>query len=1373
MYKKILSFFTILFIISAIAAPVYADQTVFGPEDLTISNLYVHLSLHPFSVDEPSDGVLTIVKNTPDKEIAGGFCFLNGNFIGLSDFLTGTSTIFEKDVDLLTNSRITIFFAGTPDSSIKIEIKKKGVTPPPEVTLSADPSTMYVGQSSTLSWTSTHSDTCVIQPGIGNVDVNGSTAVSPTETTTYTITATGTGGTATASATVTLANSAPVAHDQTVSLNEDETAAVTLTASDANGDALTYQIVIGPSHGSLTGTAPNLTYTPSSDYNGSDTFTFKASDGSLDSNTATVTLLIQPVNDPPTAGDDVVTTNEDTPLTAITVLSNDTDPDGDTLGVDDFTQPAHGTTGSNGDGTLTYTPDENFNGTDSFNYTISDGNGGMDTATVNITINPVNDAPVANSQSVTLNEDETASITLTASDADGDTLTYQIVSNPSHGTLTGTAPDLNYTPNDNYHGSDFFTFRANDGTVDSGDATVTITINPVNDPPVADAGPNQTALQGSVVTLNGSGSSDIDGDTITYSWTFVSVPTGSTAVLSDPSMVNPTFSADLIGTYEVQLIVSDGTIDGAPDTVMVNIVDLPTVEITAGPTAILTDESSTLTWTSTYADTCVIEPGIGSVALNGSYIVSPTETTTYTITATNPGGAATASATVTVNVPPAVSFSASPATIAQGGSATLSWSSENAHSAHIDHGVGSVSTNGTLSVTPEHTTTYTLAVTGSFGSASAKTTVKVTGNPAPQPEGSFGQRYEDLIPPDSTVDEYDPKRFSLITGIVHAIDDSPIQDVSITIHSHPEYGTILTDTTGRFSIPVEGGATMRIVYRKEGFITSHRKVYVPWNDIAITETIQMIAQDPVSTTFTFDGNANTIVTHQSTEVTDEFGSRSCSMVFTGDNSAWLVDENGNDVHQLETITVRASEFTTIDSMPAVLPPTSAYTYCVELAVDGADRVRFEKSVVTWVQNFLGFDVGIPVPVGFYDRDRGVWVPLNNGVVVKLLDMDNNGIVDALDADGDDQPDDLNQDGMFNDEIVGLTDNGKYAPDTTFWRAAITHFSPCDFNWPSAPPNDATNPNPNGEPTCEPDSGVCFIEGTLVKTANGLIPIEKIAKGDHVFSHFENKKDTILRKVSRTFVTRNQTVINLKFNDENSILETIGTTVEHPFWIKNRGWVTAEKLKIGDKAYSVDGKWIKLAESKRLAEKQTVYNIEVEDSHTYFVGKSGLLVHNACIKNVNPRKRTLDKDIDLPGTGMTLHYASDRVEGYKTHISVPTSGSSVPASLKQIVVKAEIAGRTMIQHLDPLPDQIAFFEWDGLDYLERPIGSALAKIHIGFVYDALYSFSFDFAVAFGQPGEIVTAVASRNEITFWQRAEKITVHSKNNTPIERKKVVITI
>ncbi len=241
----------------------------------------------------------------------------------------------------------------------------------------------------------------------------------------------------------------------------------------------------------------------------------------------------------------------------------------------------------------------------------------------------------------------------------------------------------------------------------------------------------------------------------------------------------------------------------------------------------------------------------------------------------------------------------------------------------------------------------------------------------PQPEGSFGEQYQDLIPPDATVSSYDPKRFSLITGLVKNLNGSPIPDVLVSILSRSHYGTAKTNAEGRFSIPVEGGGTLTVTYKKDGLITTHRKVYVPWNDIAVTETITMIPEDTRSTTLTFDGNPSTIISHQSTIVTDDRGNRSSTVVFTGDNRAYSVDASGNVIQELTTITTRATEFTTENSMPAKLPPNSAYTYCVELSADGAQRVKFDKPVILWVDNFLGFNVGEKVPVGYYDRDRGV------------------------------------------------------------------------------------------------------------------------------------------------------------------------------------------------------------------------------------------------------------------------------------------------------------------------------------------------------------------------------------------------------------------
>ena len=271
---------------------------------------------------------------------------------------------------------------------------------------------------------------------------------------------------------------------------------------------------------------------------------------------------------------------------------------------------------------------------------------------------------------------------------------------------------------------------------------------------------------------------------------------------------------------------------------------------------------------------------------------------------------------------------------------------------------------------------------------------------APLPAGSFGKPYEDLFPLDAAIPSYDPKRFSLITGLVHDGSKNPLSGVTVSLQGHPEYGTAATDIGGRFSLPLDGGATFTVVYRKPGFLTAHRQVEAEWNTIATAETPVMIAEDSAATAIAFDGNAATILKHTSSMVSDAFGSRSLTMVFSGDNRAWVTDAQGNE-QVAPQVTVRATEFTTPESMPAKLPPTSAFTYCAELSVDGAKNARFEKPVVVWVDNFLGFNVGEVVPVGFYDRDRAVWVPSKNGLVVRLVDTNGDGIVDAY-MDGQNQ-----------------------------------------------------------------------------------------------------------------------------------------------------------------------------------------------------------------------------------------------------------------------------------------------------------------------------------------------------------------------------------
>ena len=242
------------------------------------------------------------------------------------------------------------------------------------------------------------------------------------------------------------------------------TVVVLANDGDPDGDPLTIAAVSQAAHGSVAigGNGTTLQYTPFANFNGSDAFAYTVVDGRGGQATAVVTVTVTPVNDPPTAAADAYATNEDTALTvaaAAGVLANDTDVDGDTLAVTGFTQAAHGTVSVASDGSFTYTPSANYNGPDAFTYTVGDGNGGSAVGTVSLTINAVNDAPVAASETYAIPVNTLVSVGLSMSDADGDPLVARLVSGPANGTLKFN-PDgtLTFLPAAGFSGTTSFTY---------------------------------------------------------------------------------------------------------------------------------------------------------------------------------------------------------------------------------------------------------------------------------------------------------------------------------------------------------------------------------------------------------------------------------------------------------------------------------------------------------------------------------------------------------------------------------------------------------------------------------------------------------------------------------------------------------------------------------------------------------------------------------------------------------------------------------------------------------------------------------------------------------------------------------------------------
>jgi hypothetical protein len=368
-------------------------------------------------------------------------------------------------------------------------------------------------------------------------------------------------GLATVSVSILPVNDAPEAFGQTLVAVVGTPAPIVLTGRDLESDPLRFTVVRPPAQGTLSGIPPNLSYTAASGARGADSFTFKVGDGSLESAESTVAIQLAPENVAPSAVAQSVVVDEGSTQS---INLTGVDPEGAPLTYSIVSAPAKGTLSGTAPG-LVYTSIAGKTGADSFTFKVNDGFRDSALAVVSLDIRE-NQIPTASDQSVTLAEDTSRSIVLSGLDPEGKALTYKLVSPPSKGELSGTAPNLTYTPRGDVSGSDSFTFRVNDGVKDSVVALVNLTITEVNDAPVA-VGFSSESANRAPVTLQLSGK-DVDSTVLTY--TVVQQPALGSLSGQAPNLVY-TPRTNAFGTDSFTYTVSDGTAVSEPAVVTIPI----------------------------------------------------------------------------------------------------------------------------------------------------------------------------------------------------------------------------------------------------------------------------------------------------------------------------------------------------------------------------------------------------------------------------------------------------------------------------------------------------------------------------------------------------------------------------------------------------------------------------------------------------------------------------------------------------------------------------------------------------------------------------------------------------------------------------------
>lgn len=688
-----------------------------------------------------------------------------------------------------------------------------------------------------------------------------------------------------------------------------------------------------------------------------------------------------------------------------------------------------------------------------------------------------------------------------------------------------------------------------------------------NTAPVADVGPDTTGVIGQTIVLDGSLSSDIDLDTLTYSWSLLTAPNGSTAVIDNDDQIQAGLTPDLVGDYVAQLIVNDGCLDSDPDSALVTIsVNQPPTITSTPDTSVRESQAYSYQVVATDPENhsldydLSISPAGASIDSNGLMTWQSLGEGTYPVTVVvtdeyNATDSQSYDIDVTVNNAPQIqSFPISSAekdldysyqvVVSDADSDPITYQLINPESGM------SIDNNGLITWTPTSAGNFSVEVNvdDGFGGTDSQSfsieVIELPPNPidiAPPLSKTEFEPFIDTIsfiydatPPIQLgldVNALDDYRVSVLKGRILDSSGSPLPGVRISINNRPEFGHTYSRSDGQYDIVANGGGTLTLNFDKGGYLPSQRDIKAKWEQFSFSEDVVLIRLDDQLTEVDLSDQSVDFHVAQGSIVTDEDGTRQATILFPSGTNASLEFSDGT-TQPISQISVRATEYTVgalgKKRMPGNLPSSSGYTYAVELSVDEAltsqaTSVNFDQQIPFYVDNFLDFPQGEPVPLGYYERSSAYWVPAPNGIVLKILRIENNrAVLDVTndDIDNDADPVELDILGISDAELQQLA--LLYPAGKTLWRSQVDHFTPWDCNWPYAfpedildppedppapsPPEDEEDETPEDEPEKNDENEDC--EGCVINANNRTLEHSVPITGTNLSLHYRSRNNSI-------------------------------------------------------------------------------------------------------------------------------------------------------------------------------------------------------------------------------------------------------------------------